>query len=397
MSDAPSPAPDQRPGVATVLWGEGRSLDRGPGAAIVRLAPLLAFALIPLLLVAMYVDAAITAHSLGLDFRQSFWPAGRAVLHGHSPYPPLDLSVLRRGSAYVYPPVVAIAIAPLALLPVGVATAIAVAVTVAALAGTLWTLGVREWRCYCVSFASPAVLGAIQTAALSALLAFGIALAWRWRGHRYAAPVLVAAMIAAKLFLFPLLLWLLIVRGARSAILTGFGALAIIVLPWLCGFPGLREYPALLSMLTQVDGGHAYSPRALALSLGASTGVAQGLAILLGGLLLSAVILTVRRPGAEVRTLALVTVAALFLSPVVWSHYLVLLLPVLAIARPHMGWQWLALPALWLTGGNWDAAHTRQIVMGLLVMILASAPAILERRAVVRPVPAPREAARPSG
>lgn len=345
-------------------------------AALADVAPFAIFGLIPAGLAVVFLGSALFSHVLGLDFSQAFWPAGEAVLHGRTPYPPVDASVLVRGASFVYPPVVAIAVAPLAFLPVGVATALAVSWTVGALVGTLWVLGVRDWRCYGASLASPAVLGCIQTAALSGLLALAIALAWRHRERGAAAPVLIVVAIAAKLFLWPLLLWLAVTRGLRTAAVAAVATLVLVLGPWLAGFPGLRQYPNLLTVLADVEGDHAFTPRALALSLGTSTRLAELVAVLAGGAVLAVAVAGIRRPDADRRTLALTILAALLLSPVVWSHYFVVLLAVVAIARPRMGWPWLVLPALWLGGGAWNAASGAQVAVGLVVMVLATMSAL---------------------
>ena len=161
------------------------------------------------------------------------------------------------------------------------------------------------------SLASPVVLVCIQTAALSAILALGVALAWRHRERGPATPLLIAAMIAAKLFLWPLLVWLAIVRGTRCAVLTGLAAVGVIVAPWLAGFPGAREYLPLLRKLTELEGAYAYTPRSLALSLGSGVRVADACAIAAGAAVIVGAVAIRRRADADRRTLALTLLAAL--------------------------------------------------------------------------------------
>jgi hypothetical protein len=351
----------------------------GLSAALRALAPFAAFAMIPGALACAFLGLAVHKGVLGLDFREAFWPAGRAVLDGRTPYPPVDAAVLAHGTSFVYPPIVAIVLAPVALLPASLATWLAVLATAAALAGTLWVLGVRDWRCYGAALAAPSVLGCIHTAAMSGLLALGIAIAWRSRREGLVTPLVILAVIAAKLFLWPLLLWLLVVRGLRCALLTALGTVAIVLVPWLLGFPGFTAYPHLLSLLTDVEGGHAYTVRAVALSLGSGAVVAEAFALALGALVLVAAGLQARHAESHLRVLALAILAALLLSPVVWSHYLVVLLPVIALARPRCGWPWVAPVALWIGGGAWDAPTGAQAALGLAVMAAAVAPALMPR------------------
>jgi hypothetical protein len=364
-----------RHGEATAGRG-GRDLCR----LGLRIASFYVFGFMPLLLLASVAYVATRpGGSFGTDFQQTFWPAGHAVLHDHTPYPPP--AAMGRGTGlFVYPPIVAIAMAPMALIPVGVATALALAITLASLAAALFVLGVTDWRCYGAALASPAVLGSMQTAALSGLIALAVALAWRFRARGPAALVMVAVAIAVKLFLWPLILWVLVVRGTRTAVVTGLSAIALVLLPWAFGFPGFHSYPALLSQMTSVEGGHAYTPRALALALGANARLAEAGALLVGGAVLALAAFASRRPDAGRRVFALTLVSSLLLSPVVWSHYFVVLLPIVAIGRPRLSLAWLAPLALWLGGGQWDAPGRDRIALGLAALVVATLPGLVRPR-----------------
>ena len=346
--------------------------SNGLWLAFRRLGPLALFGLIPLALAAVFLGAAVFNHVLGFDFHEAFWPAGRALLDGQSPYPPVDASVISRRTSFVYPPIVAIALAPVALLPLWLATLLAVVATVAALAGTLWVLGVRDLRCYGVALASAPVLNCIQTASMTALFAFAIALAWRWRARGLAMPLLICAVIVAKLFLWPLLLWLLLVRGFRTAVAAGVGVVVIVLAPWAFGFPGFSQYPRLLLMLTDVEGPDAITPRALVLSAGGGARLAEVLTLAVGGCVLAVAGAEVYRHGSQLRVLSLTLLAALLLSPIVWPNYFVVLLPVIALASPRLGWPWFVFLALWLGGGAPDASGgAHQILLGLAVIFAA--------------------------
>lgn len=378
---APELSPAPEPAAATRA--------SGLASAARTLVPIVLLGVVPVALAAYFLAAVVPRDALGLDFREAFWPAAHAVLHGSNPYPALDSPALAERMAYAYPPIVAIVLAPFGLLPVGLATAIAMLATVAALVGALWVMGVRDWRCYGASLASPVVLVCIQTAALSAVLALAVALAWRHRARGLATPLLIAAMIAAKLFLWPLLVWLAIVRGTRCAVLTGLAAVGVIVAPWLAGFPGAREYLPLLSKLTELEGAYAYTPRSLALSLGAASRVAEACAIAAGAIAIAAAVAIRGRVDADRRALALTLLAALLLSPIVWLHYLVVLLPPMALASRRLSPIWLVPCGLWLAaGGTWTGPSSIQISVSLVVMVLV---AVL----VVRSPGAPRRAPGP--
>jgi alpha-1,2-mannosyltransferase len=342
--------------------------------------PPLVFGLLPLAVMVLYVVLVTRRGVFGYDFRHSFWPAGQAVLHGNNPYPPVDAHVLGKRTAFVYPPIVAIAMAPFALLPVGVATVLAVLLTAASLPATLWVLGVRDWRCYTVTLACPPMLACMQTAAISAPLALAIALAWRARATGWGTPAWIVVMIAAKLFLWPVLIWLALVRGIRCALLTAAAAAIVVVAPWLLGFPGERQYPRLLSLLTDIESSHAYTPRSLALSLGAGTRVAEAVAIIAGGAVLLLAVAFRNRPGADRRTLALTLLAALLLSPIVWSHYVLVLLPPIAIASRRLGAVWFVPWGFLFAGDTWLRPSTREISIALLVMVVTTALVLRQPR-----------------
>jgi hypothetical protein len=338
-----------------------------------RILPLVAFLLAPLALAGAFLWMVISDGLLGGDYRYVFWQAGQDVLHGRTPYPPLDPSLLAHRAAFVYPPIVAIALTPFSLLPVWVATVLMVLLCAAAIACSLWVLDVRDWRCYTVVLASPAVLACLQTAAFSGFLALAVALAWRHRARGWTTPVLLAVAITAKLFLWPLLLWLVIVRGLRCGVATGAGVLALIFAPWLLGFPGLEDYRQLLSLLTDVEGAHAYTPRALAHSLGAGWRVSEAVALVAGGGVLLAALALRRGADAHRRTLALTVLASLLLSPLVWAHYLLVLLPLLALASRRLSWAWFVPLGLWFAGGTWGTPSSTEIAVSLAVMVLAAA------------------------
>ncbi len=237
-------------------------------------------------------------------------------------------------------------------------------------------LGVRDWRCYTVALASPPMLACIQTAALSSLLALAIAMAWRNRASGAATPVWIVVAIAAKLFLWPLLIWLALVRGIRCGLVTA-GACAVVVLaPWLLGFPGERQYPRLLSMLTRLEGRHAFTPRSLVLSLGGGARLGEALALLVGGATLVIAVAIRNRPDADRRTLALALLAALLLSPIVWAHYLLVLVPPIAISSRRLGAAWLAPWALAFSSGTWKTPSTPEIAVALVVMVAVTVLAL---------------------
>jgi alpha-1,2-mannosyltransferase len=328
-----------------------------------RLSSLLLFGVAPLLLYARVLWAAPPL----VDF-QVFWGAGQDVLAGRSPYPPLEAAALASEHAFVYPAPAALAMVPWALLPYQAAEALFALVLLAAVAATLAVLGVRDWRCYGAAFLWVPVLNASLVGAVGPLLALGVALAWRYRGSAVRTAMVVAAVVVAKVFLWPLVLWLAATRRLRAAALAAVAATVTTLVGWaILGFAGFRDYPRMLSMLADALQDLGFSPMALGLALGAPPDVARGLTLAVGGLALVAIFVLARRVGDRA-ALSAALVSALLLSPIVWPHYFVLLLVPLALARPRFDPVWLLPLAWWAIRGQSEGVAW-EIVVGLGVAL----------------------------
>jgi len=308
------------------------------------------------------------------DFRV-FWHAGNDVLAGRSPYPAPDPAVLAHQSSFVYPPETALAFTPFALLPYHLAAAIFLIVLFASVPLTLWLLEVRDWRCYGAAFLMAPVLSGISNGAVSCLLALGLAAAWRYRDSWKPAAVAVAAVILAKVFLWPLGLWLVATRrwAAAAAALVG-GALVTLASWAVLGFAGLGDYPDLLRILANAEQDQGYSPIALGLAIGLPSGLARGLAFGLGALAVVGIFVMARRRDGDRLSLTMAIAAALLLSPIVWLHYFILLLVPLALSRPRFSPAWVLLPLpFWFSSTN-GQSHGHG---ALIAVALATAAAIL--------------------
>jgi alpha-1,2-mannosyltransferase len=312
------------------------------------------------------------------DFRKEFLPAGRAILDGNSPYPH-SLSALRSHANYVYPPLAALLLSPFTLLPQVLAEGIFVALSLAAPALALWLLRVRDWRCYGIVYLWPPLLGGVSLGTLSPLLALAVAAGWRWR---HSAPVLGATLTGAavaKLFLWPLLVLFAAGGRWRAGLVAIFAACIAVLASWaVIGFAGLVDYPRLLQELSRIESPRGYGPTALALSFGLPRGAALGVAALVGLPLLLAAASLARRQSGGLGALACAVAAALALSPVVWLHYLVLLVVPIAVARDRLGLVWFAPLLLWVTPGTASngSAWRIAVVLGIvaLTLVLAAAP-----------------------
>ena len=121
-------------------------------------------------------------------------------------------------------------------------------------------------------------------------------------------------------------------------------SVALILLPWAAiGFDGLREYPRLLDRLEATYGpGTDTLPAALSWLVSGHT--ARQAVCLAAALALVAVAARLRRcPDGDLCVFATMVCASVVAAPIVWPHYLALLLVPLAVARPRAAGAW-ALP-----------------------------------------------------
>jgi hypothetical protein len=291
------------------------------------------------------------------DFK-TFWQSGRDVLHGHSPYPDVLPTTAHRQTfrPFVYPAPAAVAMVPIALIPFVVANILWAISGAAAIAGSLWLLGVRDWRCYGAVFAWPAVWSSIDNGTISTFLVLGCAALWRYRDRVFVAGILVAALVILKLYLWPLAVWLLVTRRWRASLVSVILAAAGTVVGWAAiGFDGLSRYPQLLGRLTSLVADDSYSPYALFRSFGAGPRLAELLMVACGGLVLVAAVSLARRPGRDAAGFVLTIAASLALTPIVWPHYFALACVAVALAQPALGLAWIApmaaLVPAWSNGG----------------------------------------------
>jgi hypothetical protein len=339
----------------------------------------------PLLLYVPVLWVAANRGLIAVDFRHAYLPAARDVLHGRSPYPPLDDPSVVGGSAYVYPIPAAIATMPFLAVPAAAAAWLMTALLIALVPATLWVLDVRDWRCYGAAFLWGPVGSAVQTANLSIPLAFGLALAWRFRTRGAWGGAGAAVAAALKLFTWPLMLWLIATRRARQAVVAVVGAGVVVGLAWLSvGLAGFAHYATLVRRVDSLEAPHAYTLNALCRELGSAAIVASATWLFVGIAALVACAVVARR-GDDRRSFVLAVAASLLLSPIVWLHYLALLLVPLCVTRPRFGPVWLLPIVLWAVPADGLNRTTWQTALALAVMAAVIAASM------ARAVPAPGE------
>jgi hypothetical protein len=333
-------------------------------------------ALPPFILTVLLIARFAAGKHFGFDYKP-LWEASRHVFQGESPYPLPHASALRNEQQFVYPPIAAVMAAPLALFPFIVAAILFAAIELVGTVLTLRVLGVRDWRCYGLALLWLPVIENILIGSISTLLALGLAVAWRYRDTRWAAPLVIAAVITAKVFLWPVLLWLVATRRGMAATRALVVAVVAVLGSWaVIGFAGLGSYPQLLNILSRLEEWKSYSAVAFGLVLGLSAGEARASALVACAIVLLAVVLSVRlRPGnpdADRQAFILAIAAAFLFSPIIWMHYLAILVVPIALTRRTLTPLWFVPLAMWATPGQ-SHGHAWQVTLGLLVWVVVLA------------------------
>ena len=284
---------------------------------------------------------------LGFDFQGTMWDPAVAIREGRSPYPAPTVSGLEIGNPALYPPLLVVLVTPLTTLPYAIGFSIWTGILVAALFGTLYALEVRDARCYALAALSAPAVTSFVFGNATLLLVPLVALAWRWRDRQLRSGALVGVAIATKLFLWPLVFWLLGTRRYRAAGSAAAAAVLGLFVPWaVLGFDGLRAYPDLLRVANDLFAVHSFSIATVLAALGADAVTASRGAVAVGAVIAAAAFVLGRR-GRDVASVSLAVLAAVLGSPILWPYYYTLLLVPLAIVRPRFSGLWAALPLLW--------------------------------------------------
>jgi len=351
---------------ASPSWsGSQRSRTRPPISTVV----LVFFAVSVTLALLVFSSA---AGLLGWDVRFAYLPAAEAVLDGDSPYPALDDPILEDQKGYVYPPQLLLALVPFTPLPVGVAGAIVAVGLVALLLFTLRLLGVRDVRCYAAALLWMPTASGVLLSNVSIPLAFAAAVVWRYRDETWKPAWALGLAISAKLLMWPLLVWTIATRRLRATAWAAAIGLVVTFGAWAAiGFDGLTGYPDLLRRLSEIQSERSYSLVGMAATAGLGDPVGQVLTLLVGGALLVSCVALARRSD-ETRSFTCALAATLALSPIVWLHYLVVLLVPVAIARPRFSLLWLFPILLWTSPRPGYAEGIQTFLPGIAVAILVT-------------------------
>jgi hypothetical protein len=288
---------------------------------------------------------------IGFDFRGTLWEPARALLDGAAVYPEPTREAVVIGNPTVYPPLFILASVPFALLPVGVASWLWFCLLGVGVLSALRILGITDWRCHVIALTSPAVVHGLFYGNLTVLLVLPLALAWRYRDRARIAGLAVGVAVAAKLFVWPLVVWLLLTRRFRAALWAAGSAAGLVLAAWaLIGFEGLVDYPALLRAVQDVYAVRSLSLSTVAGGLGAPVSVAVVVAGVAGIGCLAVAAGLVRRPDGDRRAFAVVVAACVIASPIVWPNYAALLFVPIAVTWPRLSAAWFFGYVAWLLG-----------------------------------------------
>jgi hypothetical protein len=330
-----------------------------------------------------------------------FLHAGHALLSGRAIYPAPGSPTVYSGSSFVYPYFAVWPFAGLAALPPGFSGALFLAISVAAvLAACMAGRDGDSFTAACVLASSFAITG-LQLGALSPLLFAGAVALWRLRGHPLGFALLAAPVLGAKLFLAPLLLWLLLARRWRALAYATATTATLLLAGFLLGPIGPDSYARLLSALGRHEASAGFGVVGALLRLRLATPAAEASAGALAILVLGAAYLHHRRARDERVLFAGAMLACLELTPVLWSHYLLCLaaIPLIMGARRR----WFVLLAI----GSWAIApphgvrfdndpFDRLTVAGIAVAIVVFLVfALASRRRAPSPAPAPAASVHP--
>lgn len=286
--------------------------------------------------------------TLGYD-AAAYLQAAERFRAGQPLYDP-NVNVAVGYGVYLYPPPFALAVLPFTVLPAPLDLGTWLATIVAAfLVGTA-LLPVRRgvrWSVILLASVSFPFLYAVKLGQVGPLLYLAFAIGWRWIDRADAPGLAVAAGTLAKLQPALLFGWMIVTRR-RHALAVGLVAvtMAAAATTVLVGTAAWSDYVALLGRINQaVTTPQNLSVGAVAFGAGASPDAAAAIQWASAAVTLAVTLFAWFRRDAVTGFLVGV-VASQILSPVLWSHYAMLLLLPVALLLERRRWWAIAIPLL---------------------------------------------------
>lgn len=302
----------------------------------------------------------------GYDF-SAYWQAARSILDGGPLYSPHQLVGPygpQQQYLYLYPPFLAVAVAPLAAafddyraaawVWAGIGAAIVVGVVWAVSRAEGLATGRRGWYLLAAAFALPPVVGEIVLGNVHIVLLGLLAVAWlgvRREDGVGDAVAGVAVGVAALIKIFPglIVVWFLLVGRPRAAIaaVIAAGALALATLP-VTGIGPWLDYPIVLANLgPATDTTDTLAPTVwLGEFVGFTLARVVVTALGLGVLVWSA------RSQSAALSFGVAVMVSVLVAPAVYHHYLALMVLPFLLALAHgVARPWLLAAYFGLFGG----------------------------------------------
>jgi alpha-1,2-mannosyltransferase len=254
-----------------------------------------------------------------------FLKAGSAVIHGLRVYPRPGTPAVYSGFSFVYPYFAVWPFIPLAALSPALGTAMFFAICSGAVIAACFAAAGGDSRPAVLVLCTSFTITGLQLGALSPLLMAGVVFLWRLRDRPLAFALLAAPVVACKLFLVPLLAWPLLARRYRAFAWASVATLAVLAIGFAVGPLGAAPYLRLLSALGAHEARAGFGLIGALRSAGLASAGAEAVALALAAAVLASAYVHVRRAGDERVLFCAGVVASLLLTPVLWSHYLILL------------------------------------------------------------------------
>ncbi|MDA8209992.1 MAG: glycosyltransferase 87 family protein [Actinomycetota bacterium] len=260
-----------------------------------------------------------------------FYKAASALAHGHNPYPRLGSPQVYDGSSYVYPVWVAFVLTPLTLLTPFAAATVWVALSFGAYAASFRCMGMASGPALFLAGLATPVIVSLQMGTLTPFLVLGVAVAWRWRDSPVVAAAAVALAGTSKLYLLALLVFFAATRRYRAFLLSLALSAALLGGGFLLGPISATGYAKLLLSLSKHESVHGWSLSAILAPL---TGVGAARLVPQLAAVSAALFMIYRRQRdpSDRRAFAGAVAISLLATPILWSSYLPLLLPILFAA-----------------------------------------------------------------
>ncbi len=296
----------------------------------------------------VFVVALILAH---MDNQADFLVFRRAAsidLAGRSPYPTIGSASVYSGSSFVYPYLVSWLFVPFAALPVRLAEELFVVVSIVAYLIGLKLIGVKSNFLVISLVLSSVSIISFQMGTLNPILFLAIAATWKFRDKPIVSGLFVAISVSTKLFLLPLLLFLVFTKRLRAFAAACTLSGGVLGFGFLIGPLSAAGYYHLLTQLARHEGGQGYSLAALLGGLAVGTTSAVILAIA-SSVVIFFLALTIAEPERRQQGIFLVAVvSSLIVTPIMWASYLPLLIPAIATQDLRRNWLIFLGPASWI-------------------------------------------------